>query len=290
MEFTNIGNVFVTKITEYLDKLDPNFVLPDYSPDIFDKNYDWLFPNYIDLIQKKLNFSFHSSLLVTDKYNILIDTCVGNNKNRPLENWHQRNSNAYLNALKLNNIDVNKIDYVMCTHLHADHVGWNTKLQNNKWVPTFPNAKYIFSKIDYNFFNNVRENEQGYQSMIDSVKPIVDSGKSIIVDYDYEINNEIKLIHTPGHTPGHYCVSIESGSEKGIVSGDVIHHPIQIIHPEWKTNFCNNPEESSSSRIKFVDSVTDRDIKIIPAHFASPTIGHIKSIKNNRYFSPVLKP
>ena len=288
MEFTNIGNVFVTKITEYLDKLDPNFVLPDYSPTIFNKDYDWLFPNYIDLIQQKLNFSFHSTLLITEKYNILIDTCVGNDKNRPLENWHQRNSNAYLNSLKLNNIDVNKIDYVMCTHLHADHVGWNTKLENNKWVPTFPNAKYIFSKLDYDFFNNVRENEQGYQSMIDSVKPIVDSGKSIIADYDYEINNEIKLIHTPGHTPGHYCVSIESGLEKGIVSGDVIHHPIQIIHPEWKTNFCNNPVESSNSRIKFVDSVIDRDIKIIPAHFSSPTIGYIKSIKNSRYFSTIL--
>ena len=281
-----LGNIKISKVLEYVEQQTPEFVLKDFDNNIVEENSDWLFPNFMDKKTNNFLFSFHSFLLKTDKVNILIDTCVGNNKSRPLPNWNMRQGN-YIRNLKTKNINPNDIDYVMCTHLHADHVGWNTKLIDGKWVPTFPNAKYVFSKIDYEFFNNVKENQPGFQSMNDSVKPIVEAGQASLVNNDIDITNEISLIPSPGHTPGHYCVDIKSNNSHAILTGDLIHHPIQIAKPEWKTNFCNNPQHAANTRKNFVESFTDTKTMILAAHFAEPTAGKIISRNNKNQFMPM---
>ncbi len=276
MKTQYIGESSVTKIEEYIDTLDPNFVFKNFSSSIIDDNKKWLFPNYIDKNSLLLYFSFHSFLIETPKHRILIDTCIGNNKIRPLPNWNMRDGKFLKNFEKFN-LDRNDIDYVMCTHLHADHVGWNTMLSNGKWVPTFPKAKYIFSKKDYDFFNNVKEGEQGYLSMIDSVRPIVDHGQATLVDDNYTIDNYIDLIPTPGHTPGHICIKLNSKEKNGIFTGDLIHHPILISEPSIETNFCYDPKLAVMARKKFIDKNIDTNTIIFPAHFSGSTAGYIKS-------------
>tara|TARA_Y100000590_G_scaffold356373_1_gene410587 strand:- start:1646 stop:2509 length:864 start_codon:yes stop_codon:yes gene_type:complete len=281
-----LGNIKISKVLEYVEQQTPEFVLRNFEKKVIEENSDWLFPNFMDKNTNNFIFSFHSYLLRTGKTNILIDTCVGNDKPRPLENWNMRKGN-YIKNLNAQNIHPSEIDYVMCTHLHADHVGWNTKLNNGKWVPTFPNAKYIFSKIDYEFFNNVKENQPGYQSMKDSVSPIVDAGQASLVSNDIDFTNEISLIPSPGHTPGHYCINIKSENKHAILSGDLIHHPVQIARPDWKTNFCNDPEHAAQTRIEFVNKYTNTGTMILAAHFAEPTAGTIVNNKNTNKFCPI---
>lgn len=280
-----LGNVKISKVLEYVEQQKPEFVLKNFEKNVIEENSDWLFPNFMDKKTNNFIFSFHSYLVRTGKANILVDTCVGNDKPRPLKNWNMRQGD-YIKNLKAQNINPDEIDYVMCTHLHADHVGWNTQLNNGKWIPTFPNAKYIFSKIDYEFFNNVKENQPGYQSMKDSVSPIVDAGQASLVSNDIEITNGISLIPSPGHTPGHYCIDINSENKHAILSGDLIHHPIQIARPDWKTNFCNDPEHAVKTRIEFVNKYKNTETVILAAHFAEPTAGKIVSNKNTNKFCP----
>ena len=286
MKTQHIGNITINKIEEYLDLLDPNFVFKHFDNFIIDKNKSWLLPEFIDKNTSFLKFSFHSYLVQTPKYNILIDTCVGNDKSRPLPNWHMRNSN-FLDKFDKYKINKNMIDYVMCTHLHADHVGWNTVLENGKWVPTFPNAKYIFSKKDFDFFNNVKEGEQGYLSMIDSVRPIVENSQAVLVDNSFTIDETIDLVPTPGHTPGHICIQLNSKNEKGIFTGDLIHHPLQINEPLLETNFCFDPKQAVKARENFINQHTDKNTMIFPAHFSGNTSGFIKSSKLGKIFNSI---
>ena len=284
-----IGSVTISKITEYVEPLDPQFVLKDFRPRAIEKNRDWLLPHFIDSATQFLIFSFHTLVISTDKHTILVDTCVGNDKDRPLEQWHMRRGD-YLQNLAKCGVQPNDVDFVMCTHLHADHVGWNTRMRSGQWVPTFPNAKYVFSSIDYDFFNSVSHGQPGYQSMIDSVRPVVEAGQAAIVGYDFSINDEISLLSTPGHTPGHYCVKIHSGGQKAVLSGDLIHHPIQVAYPEWRTNFCQDPDLSCQTRKRFIDENTDTGTKVFAAHFAGPTVGYIESNKSSRYFKTSESP
>ena len=175
----------------------------------------------------------------------------------------------------------------MCTHLHADHVGWNTLLDNGKWVPTFPNAKYIFSKKDYDFFNNVKEGEQGYLSMIDSVRPIVENYQAELVDDSFSIGENIALEPTPGHTPGHVCIKLKSNNNRAIFTGDLMHHPIQVNQPSLETNFCFDPKLAVKTRNQFIEDNIDQNIIIFPAHFSGQTKGLLKSSKIGNIFQPI---
>ncbi|PPR80063.1 MAG: hypothetical protein CFH01_00048 [Alphaproteobacteria bacterium MarineAlpha2_Bin1] len=273
-----IGKTKVNKIEEYVDRLDPSFVFKKFNNYIIEENQSWLLPDFVEKKTLLLYFSFHSYLIETPRYKILIDTCVGNHKSRPLPNWNMRNSN-FLQKFKQFNLDRSMIDFVMCTHLHADHVGWNTLLDNGKWVPTFPNAEYIFSKKDYDFFNNVKEGDQGYLSMIDSVRPIVEHSQAKLVDDSFSIDETIHLEPTPGHTPGHICIKLNSENEHAIFTGDLIHHPIQVCQPDLETNFCFDPKLAVKTRKEFIENNTDQNVIIFPAHFSNHTKGLIKSSK-----------
>ena len=168
-----------------------------------------------------------------------------------MEAWGNREG-PFLENLKKVGVTPEKVDYVMCTHLHADHVGWNTKLEDGRWVPTFPRAKYIFSKNDLDSSRERSKNSQTAYiapSFKESVLPIIEAGQSEIIDKDFSLDDALTVIPTHGHTPGHYCININSGGRKGILTGDVIHSPIGIAYPEWTTVFCENKEEANSTRI-----------------------------------------
>jgi glyoxylase-like metal-dependent hydrolase (beta-lactamase superfamily II) len=162
---------------------------------------------------------------------------------------------------------------VVCTHLHVDHVGWNTMLENGKWAPTFPKARYLLGRREYDFWSAHDDGEQ--QAMLgDSVKPIFDAGLVQLVELDHVISPEIRLTPSTGHTPGHVSVMIESEGERAVITGDMTHHPCQLAHPDWSLG-DNDPKAAALTRSRLFAEWADETILVIGTHFAAPTAGHV---------------
>jgi glyoxylase-like metal-dependent hydrolase (beta-lactamase superfamily II) len=232
-------------------------------------------PNLFDQRKNLLIMSFHSIVVSTPSCTILVDSCVGNDKERPRNpHWHQRRG-TYIEDLAVAGLTPEDIDIVMCTHLHADHVGWNTRLQNGEWVPTFPNARYLFAKKEVEYWQQMLASSLpdsvNHGSWADSVAPIFDAGQAVLVAADQEVSDGVALLPAPGHTPGNVMVRLEELGECAYVTGDVIHHPIQVEHPEWSTCFCWDPQLSAETRIKTLTAVAKENAWLLPAHFPTPT-------------------
>ncbi|MBT5047344.1 MAG: MBL fold metallo-hydrolase [Rhodospirillaceae bacterium] len=223
--------------------------------------------------------SFHSYLVRTANHTILVDTCCGNDKERPQRvDWHRRDG-GYLNNLRARGIEPEDIDIVMCTHLHADHVGWNTRLVDGGWVPTFPNAEYLFAETEYNFWmaQQARSDERlMHGSYDDSVLPVMESGQAKLVASDYEIETGICFEPAVGHTPGTIVLNVEGGSSHAMVCGDVMHHPAQVVHPEWSSGFCSDPVQSARTRRDLLSRLAGTGTLVLPAHFMSPYYGSVE--------------
>ena len=204
---------------------------------------------------------------------ILIDTCLGNHKNLPAwPEWHMKDDSVYMDELARVGLTVEDVDFVMCTHLHIDHVGWNTKREDGRWVPTFPNATYIFSKQEFDHWNAVwQEEERHYFG--ESVLPVLEHGQERLVANDYEVIDGVKLIPTPGHTPDHCAVQVNSKAHEVIVTGDMIHSPLQMWLPhlddraDWDTAMARRTREA------FMDRYADTDTIVAPIHFPEPSFG-----------------
>ncbi|MBT6910971.1 MAG: MBL fold metallo-hydrolase, partial [Rhodospirillaceae bacterium] len=219
--------------------------------------------------------NMHSWVVEHNGLTVLIDTCVGNDKDRmPAENW-TNNQGPYLERLAEAGFQPEDIDMVMCTHLHVDHVGWNTKLLDGRWVPTFPNAKYLFSRADFEHYQAHAEEDMDRLSFVDSVLPIVEHGLAEMTEGDHLLAEGLLLEPAPGHTPGHITLKLESGADAAIFTGDILHHPLQVYHPEWNSRFCILPDEARTSRRRVLDFCADRGALLMPAHFGAPHCCHI---------------
>ncbi|MCB2109026.1 MAG: MBL fold metallo-hydrolase [Rhodobacteraceae bacterium] len=258
----------------------PQFLLPDATPEAFGATRTFRDPRFYDPERGSLIMSFHSLIVQTERSRILVDTCVGNDKHRPmLPEWHLRKG-SYLDDLAAAKLPADSITHVFCTHLHADHIGWNTKLVNGKWVPTFPNAKYIMHRKEVEHWEHVRRTSTepaNHRSWDDSLQPILDSGQALLVDGDHEIEPGVRLMCLPGHTPGNCALCLDDGKQKAFLVGDTIHHPVQVERPHWSSNFCWDKAQSADTRAKFLGDVADTGAWIIPAHFAPPSSVRIVS-------------
>lgn len=277
MQALKIGAFSVKSVHEDTGAyITPADMFPDATPDAVAAHLDWMAPTYFDVASGKLKLAFQSFILQTPNHNILIDTCVGEDKERANPDFHMKKW-PWMDNLKALGLTPADIDIVMCTHLHPDHVGWNTQLRDGRWVPTFPNAKYVFARDEYAHWE--KESAQGSErvglTFIDSVLPVMEAGQAVLVDHDHQIEDGIWLEPTPGHSPGHVIVNVESEGERGAFIGDLMHHPIQVPHPEWSTCFCWDLEMSAASRTAFVDTHTDAGTLVVPVHFAGATAGHI---------------
>ena len=297
MKTQRFGDISVQKVLDGVENFKAVIAFPEIDLEVFNQHKNWVEPFY-DFAKKTIRISMHSYVISTPEINILVDTCIGNDKNRVgngpiykanadvLSHWNLRDS-AYLKNLSDIRIHPEEIDYVMCTHLHADHVGWNTKLDNGRWVPTFPNAKYLFSPVE--LANITKEANNPYDQYVklmyeDSILPVIQSGQSVLIDNSLDLGKGINLLPTPGHSPGHYCIEIESAKRKGILTGDILHNPIQVNYPELSTMFCADKIKSNEQRIKLVDDLTDTETIILAAHFGGSTAGKIISSKDSREF------
>jgi glyoxylase-like metal-dependent hydrolase (beta-lactamase superfamily II) len=201
---------------------------------------------------------------------LLVDAGVGNSKRRPERPaWNDRASTAFIENLERAGSSVEEVDVVVSTHLHADHLGWNTTLVDGKWVPTFPRARYLFPGSEVREVLARSEDDRGghYGSFVDSVAPLFAAGVAQMVFSDVELAVGINLISMPGHTGGTSVVRIESNGRIGVISGDVIHHEFQLAHPEWTTRFCADGDRARAVRRELLQNVVDSDAFLFPAHF-----------------------
>lgn len=217
--------------------------------------------------------SFHSLILKTPDRLLIVDTCIGNQKERAYPRWNQLQS-SFLSDLDDAGFKTREFDTVLCTHMHVDHVGWNTFRDDTSWRATFPNARYLFGKTEWHHWQ--REDQTEFGPVIeDSVQPIFDLGLADLVDSDYRVCDEVRLIPTPGHTPGHVSILIESQGEAALITGDTFHHPCQIAHPNLSTTVDSDMGKAIESRMSLLDNYADQPVLCIGTHFAGVTAGRI---------------
>ena len=241
------------------------------------KRISWLYPDFADS-KGNLKALVQSFLVKSEGKIILIDTCNGNNKIRSdLQEWGNLKTD-FINRLRQTGIKETEIDIVICTHLHCDHVGWNTKLENGSWIPTFTKAKYLFVREEFDYWKQKPEKEMkaDKEAFADSVEPIINEALAEIVESDYRVDGNIKLRSTIGHTPGHVSVSIESKGQKALISGDFIHHPIQFVYPFWTMDADVLPEEALKTRQRLFNELADKNILLIGSHFSNPVAGFVE--------------
>ena len=227
-----------------------------------------------------MTFSVHSWVIEIDGRTILIDTCCGNHKNRALPEVHQLDT-EYLGNLRRAGFAPEDIDMVMCTHLHFDHVGWNTRLDNGRWVPTFPNARYVFGKRDFEYFKANPEGEELHNAaFLDSIVPVMEAGQGDLVDEDSvahrEIGDGVWLEPAFGHSPGCCTVNAQADGPPGVFWGDVIHHPVQLIRHDLPFAFDADGAAACTVRKATMERLADTDTLCFPAHFRRTSAGYVK--------------
>jgi glyoxylase-like metal-dependent hydrolase (beta-lactamase superfamily II) len=260
--------------------LDAKVFFPDSNPEVFREHKHWLEPTHVDPASGQLILCMQSYVLRTGRHTILVDACVGNDKDRAAHrmSWHMQ-SWPYLENLARAGCKPEDIDFVLCTHLHTDHVGWNTRLENGRWVPTFPNARYIFARKEYAFWEARAKSGQP-QSFLDSVVPIIEAKRAVLVAGDHQIDDGVWFEPAPGHTEGNVILNVRSEGKHALLCGDVIHHPVQLVHPEWSSRACEDKALSAITRRAMLDRIADTDTLLAPAHFASPSVGRVVREKN----------
>jgi glyoxylase-like metal-dependent hydrolase (beta-lactamase superfamily II) len=271
-----VGDATIHRIIEMECGFTPALeFLPNLTKEQLDENRSWLSPAALDA-NDNLVLCFQSYLVQIAGQNILVDSCVGNDKDRaarPL--WHRKKDNAFMSGLKRAGIGPDDIDYVMCTHLHVDHVGWNTKLENGRWVPTFPKARYLFAKTELDFW--LAENAKAEVAPIaDSVVPIVEAKACDIITSDYSLNDLVSVFPSPGHTIDHYGVKVGKPGADAVFTGDLIHSPLQARYPDLTMRVDYNPAQGAASRRKFLETYCDTNTVCCFAHFPSPSKGYVK--------------
>ena len=277
-----IGKVKITRVIEMEVKGGSRFILPQATREAV-QPIEWLQPHFADE-EGNLIMSIHALIVETPDRTIMVDTCIGNDKKRSIPNWSNLQL-PFLDDLKKAGYGKDDIDTVLSTHLHVDHVGWNTMLVDGVWQPTFPKARYLMGEKEFNYWIDQEGTEYG-DVIGDSVKPVFDAGLVDLVDLDHRVCDEVYLEPTLGHTPGHISVHIESEGSHALITGDCIHHPCQIAKIDWSSSADFDAEQAINTRKKLLADYSDKEVLVIGTHFATPTAGHFKT-KGDEYWFDV---
>jgi glyoxylase-like metal-dependent hydrolase (beta-lactamase superfamily II) len=284
MQTTRIGSFEINRVADYEGPFfAPHEFFPDFDPAVVEEHAALLGPRLLEPATGKLMFSFHSFVVRTGRHTILIDACIGNDKERPSRPQFHHYRSPFIDDLARIGVKPEEVDYVMCTHLHWDHVGWNTRLVDGSWVPTFPNAKYVIAKREFDHWQDFSLSGVDSPHALafgDSVLPVVRTKQALLVGDDYALDDGLWFESYPGHTPGNVVIHAKSGGDRGVFIGDVLHHPLQCLKPEWSTFACTHADGSRVSRTRLIETFADSDALVLPAHFPAPTCGHIKGHGN----------
>jgi glyoxylase-like metal-dependent hydrolase (beta-lactamase superfamily II) len=287
MTALTLGEVSVTRVVEIGRSTFPTAsMLPASTADAIARHHGWLKPDFWDAATDDLGSRIGTWIVRTPEHLVLIDTGVGNDKKRdgsPV--WNMRQGN-FLDELKAAGVSPEQVDAVVITHMHVDHVGWNTRLVGGRWVPTFPNARYVFGGEEWSFWKH--ENERGgdeYGCIDDSVLPVVAAGQAQLVSDTHVIDRWLSLEPSVGHTPGHVSVRLRTGAGDAVFSGDLMHRVVQVAEPQWSSRFCYDTAQAAKTRCEFVERYADSGTLILPSHF--PRAGYIVRADGGFRFRPV---
>ena len=270
-----VGDVRITRILEFQVPVpwSPDRPYIDgASPEAL-RGLAWLVPDHATE-QGDLWMAVHGLLIQAPEMSILVDTCVGNDKPRKMV-FNRALHGPFLERLSNTGCPREAVDRVVCTHLHVDHVGWNTMLDGEAWVPTFPNARYLIARAEYEAWDMAADPE--YPAIMeDSIRPIFDAGLVDLVELDEAICPGVRLRPTTGHTRGHVSIESESRGARALINGDFIHHPCQIAEPTWATAFDDDRAAAHATRVQILEELAGTDTLLIGTHFASPTAGYVQ--------------
>jgi glyoxylase-like metal-dependent hydrolase (beta-lactamase superfamily II) len=288
MQTIRLGDVMIDRVVEFAQSSTPTTaMLLDATEADVAKHRDWLGRHFLDAQTGEMRSHIQTYIVRTPHHTMLVDTGVGNHKqreDRPVWHLHQ---GTYLDDLAAAGVTPEAVDVVVCTHLHVDHVGWNTRLVDGKWVPTFPNATYLFVGEEWEFWRSEHASDPDQNTCIgDSVWPVVESGQVQLVDSNHVIDAYARFEPSPGHTPGHVCLCLTTPAGEVIFSGDLMHRPVQVAEPQWSSIFCTDPAQSRATRRAFMEQHADSDRLILAAHFPEP--GRIVRGGNSFRFEAVL--
>lgn len=270
----NVGDVCITRIVECEEKWSIADLLPAADVRSLERHRDWLVPDFLDE-HNRCAISYHSLVLESCGLVILVDTCIGEHE-IPYES-DLKVPEGYLATLELAGFSREGVDVVLCTHMHFDHVGWNTIRMGDDWVPTFPNARYLFAEAEYEYWN-AQSDKSVASSFPETVQPLLAAGLADIVSSTHRITDEVTLIPTPGHTPGHVSVAIESCHGRALITGDMTHHPVQWAEPSWGTVADCDGEQAVRTRQCLLESYLDSSALVIGSHYPDPTAGRLVSV------------
>lgn len=281
MQRWKIGDVSLTRIVEQTLEGTLDRLIPLATPDAL-LRYDWLQPNHV-LPDGRMRFSVHAIGIEADGKRIIVDTCVGNDRERRAAPFWSNLLNPFLEELGAAGFAPESVDLVVCTHLHLDHVGWNTRREGDRWVPTFPNARYLMGRVEYAHALGEVEAAELVSAMGatnvavfgDAIRPVVEAGLVDLVETDHILCPSVRLIPTPGHTQGHVSVQIESGGARATITGDAIHHPCQLAHPEWATQVDADQALATATRRGMLEIAVADGSLLIGSHWAGSSSGHV---------------
>ena len=270
MKAIPIGDIAIAQVVEDQRALfDPSGFLPDVGPATIEAERGWMTPRYFDAETGSLVLCVQSYVFRAGGRNVLVDTCVGNGKQgRGRESWNDGDW-PWLENLAAAGYAPDDIDVVLCTHLHVDHAGWNTRLEDGRWVPTFANAEYLTAReelaaLKHKVQHGAPQHRHLYE---DSVLPVIESGQTVLVESDHSVCAGVALEPSPGHTAGHVSVRIASGGDEAVCIGDMIHHPIQARYPDWNSRVCEDGEQARATRRAFLEGASADGTMVLPAHF-----------------------
>ena len=273
MKTLTLGRLRVSAVVERAGPTRPTWLLPDATPDAVERHREWLAPHFIDDKGRFLQ-SIHAFVIQAPGLTAIVDTCVGNDKDRGGRAPFHMMQTTFLDDLEAAGVTPESVDLVVCTHLHVDHVGWNTRLESGRWVPTFPRARHLFARPEWEHWSSENA-EDTRRIMADSVTPVLDAGLADLVAMDHKVSSELWLEPTPGHTPGHVSVRLASGDAEAVITGDLMHCPVQVAEPDWCSHFDSDPAQARVTRRAFCARYADTAVAVLGTHFHHPTAGRI---------------
>jgi len=273
-----VGDIAVYRIVESIcTQFEPLSFFPETTAEDWTRHRTWMErePRALDAVSGNLVLTIQAFLLRTRHHTILVDSCVGNDKPRPQRPfWHMQRLDTFLPRLAAAGVAPEEVDYVMCTHLHWDHIGWNTRLRDGHWVPTFPNAKYIFAQREWDTWEALHRKTPQVQ-IADSVLPVVEARQAQFVADDFALDDQVWLEPTPGHTAGHVSVRVRSRGRDAVITGDCIHSPVQCLEPGWVMRADADHALAATTRRTFLERHCDSGALVCATHFPEPSLGRV---------------
>lgn len=272
-----VGDVRITRVVE-LETVTPyrpkSPLIAEATPDALGL-IPWLTPHFVTP-EGHLKLAIQALLVEAPGMRLVVDTCIGNDKPRRMT-ANRGLATSFLHAFAATGWTRESVDVVVCTHLHVDHVGWNTVREGGRWVPTFPRAQYLIAQRELEHWQAEHDDAEQQTILGDSIQPIFDAGLVRLVETDHVLSPEVRLKPTPGHTPGHVSVAISSRGARALITGDAIHHPCQIAHPTWSVPFDVDRDAARAMRLRLLEELADEDVLVLGTHFADPVAGHVRT-------------